>query len=153
MSNVMTIDEWRKHNVKKHAKKSSGGANALTKRIIIELNSRGYEAWRNNTMGVFDGKKAAGLIFKNKHQIRKIGDVFEYLKRCYRKSHEKKGVSDVIGYHKKTGRFIAVEVKYGKDTLKPHQQYFIQQVSKAGGTGIVAKTFEQFLNDLEKLDQ
>ena len=135
---------------KKHADKyRTGNANQLTKAIVQWLNWNGFVAWRNNTMGVFDGKATAKRIIdfiKACIQTKRIPGIAEVMRLfVYRKSHEKKGASDVIGYEKRTGRFLAVEVKYGKDTLKPEQVYFLDDIRKNNGIAIVARDMETFL--------
>lgn len=47
------------------------------------------------------------------------------------------GTSDIIGFLK-DGRFLAVEVKAGKNTPTQLQQEFIDSVNEAGGLGFVA---------------
>jgi len=100
-------------------------------------------------MGVFDGKATAKRIIdfiKACIQTKRIPEIAEVMRLfVYRKSHEKKGASDVIGYEKRTGRFLAVEVKYGKDTLKPEQVYFLDDIRKNNGIAIVARDMETFL--------
>lgn len=47
------------------------------------------------------------------------------------------GTSDIIGFMK-DGRFLAVEVKAGKNQPTQLQQDFIDSVNEAGGIGFVA---------------
>lgn len=96
-------------------------ANELTAEIIKRLNKIGFYVWRNNTVGYCNGR---------------------YM-------NAKKGVPDIIGYELKTGRFIAVEVKIGKDKLSAEQLEFLKVAHENNCFAIVANTFEQFLNELE----
>lgn len=101
----------------------------LTKLVIAKLSLHGIRAWRQNTVGVWD-------------PVRKI----------YRKhASQIKGVSDVIGYQRGSGRFVAVEIKTGKDRLSQEQRAFLIDVADAGGISIVANTYEQFINQLTEL--
>lgn len=84
-------------------------ASELTKSALIELGYRNINAWRNNNV-----RAVAGRVFTGK-----------------------KGVSDIIGFHKKTGVFFAGEVKAGKDKLSADQIDFLQAVSLAGGIAVV----------------
>jgi len=146
----MTSEEFKQYILGKYAHKvKSKGANQLTSNIIHFLNLNGCVAFRNNVMGVFDQK----LALKNILALRMVNEktLRKALQKSYRKSHEKKGVSDVIGFVKKNGRFIAIEVKFGKDTLSIYQTDFLRQVEKGGGISIVAKTYEQFVKDFQKL--
>lgn len=153
----MTSEEWKLYMSQRHAGRyKQGSANELTKSIITWLQWNGYSAWRNNTMGVFDSKLAVQLILdlvKVCIKLRKLPNKKEIqavLKRCYRKSHERKGVSDVLGFNKKTGRFIAVEVKFGRDRLSPQQEAFLNEVRKAGGIAIEARDMDGFLSEIER---
>lgn len=55
-----------------------------------------------------------------------------------------KGGSDLIGWTT-DGRFIAVEVKSASGRLTPEQANFLEQVNKAGGIGICARSVEEVL--------
>lgn len=93
-------------------------SNELTQQIIKFIFDEGGYAWRNNTMGVYDQKR-----------------------RIYRTA-PKKGVSDVLGLFK--GRFVAVEVKIGRDKLSPEQSGFLKNINHYGGIAMVAKDIETF---------
>lgn len=149
MSDKMSSEQFKKYIQRKHAKKTtSKGANQLTTMILHFLNLNGCVAFRNNVMGVFD----QGLALKNILSLKTVNEktLRKALQKSYRKSHERKGVSDIIGFEKKTGRFIAIEVKYGKDQLSIYQTDFLRQVTKGGGIAIVAKTYDQFVHDFQK---
>lgn len=151
---VLTSKEFIKRNQTRTSKKvKTTGSNQLTKAIIQFLSVNGFEVWRSNTMGVFDSKLAATRLFtlvKRKGTRTTKSEIISILRTSYRKTHERKGVSDIMGFEKKTGRFVAIEVKYGKDKLSLHQIDFLQRVVKNGGIAIVAKTFDQFVKDLNE---
>jgi hypothetical protein len=121
-----TVDEFKLKMQKKHAKKMpSSNTNKLTKAILNWLNASGFKAWRNNTTGIWDAKK-----------------------HVWRKHHGELGVSDILGMQKKTARFIAVEVKFGKDKLSPDQIRFLNDIKRGGGIAIEAKSFDDFLEKI-----
>ena len=122
-------------------------ANALTKSILQYLNMQGYVAWRNNTMGVFDAKQAAGKLIKA-GRITDMKQAMKLLSSCYRKSHERKGVADIVGYEKKTGRAVYVEVKYGKDKLSDDQRNFLKEADRNGAMAILARNMDGFMRQL-----
>ena len=93
-------------------------ANELTNRIIHEIYSTGGFAWRAESTGVFDTKKA---IFR---------------------TAPKKGVADVLAVYK--GRFLAIEVKIGKDRQSPEQQGFQANVEHCGAAYFVAHDYDSF---------
>ncbi len=154
---ILTPDEFKKLNQTRTSKKvKTTGSNQLTKAIIQFLSVNGFEVFRANVTGIFDATKAAREIInliKGVLKTRRLPnnkEVRSLLSRCYRKTHERKGVSDIMGFEKNTGRFVAIEVKYGKDKLSIHQIDFLQRVVKNGGIAIVAKTFDQFVKDLNE---
>lgn len=102
-------------------------ANALTKNSLRVLSLKGYHVWRQNNGGVFDPK----------------------LKR-FRANSSTPGISDIIGFHKKTGRFIACEIKAGKDRLSDEQKEFLKNVNNAGGIGMVVRTIDDLENFLKQ---
>ncbi len=102
--------------------------NETTGVIITYLNLAGWHVWRNNTHGVYDQQKQA-----------------------YRRlSYQQKGVADIIGFHRITGLFIAVEIKTGSDTLSDDQTQFLNQVKSSNGLAFVAHTFDDFLTKYER---
>jgi len=94
-------------------------ANRLTKEALRIFDMCGYEVWRQNNAAVYDEKK-----------------------QVFRKNSAKRGVSDIIGYHRKTGVFIAVEIKVGKDKLSHEQTLFLRGIIRSGGVGLVIKRYE-----------
>lgn len=99
-------------------------ANVLTQHALRILALKGYCVWRNNTVGIWDPTK-----------------------KIYRKNSTKKGVSDIIGFHRHTGRFCAIEIKAGKDRLSEEQAAFLELVKTSGGVSLVVRNSE----DLEKI--
>lgn len=122
----MTANEFRKMNLKKHSKKGLS-ANKLTNSVLDYLNSTGFMAWRNNTMGVYDAKK-----------------------QCYRRFNGLRGVGDILGIHKATGTFLSVEIKAGKDKLSVYQKKFIEDIEKYNG---LACEVRQISDLIEYLDE
>ncbi len=57
-----------------------------------------------------------------------------------------RGVSDIIGCQRVTGRFIAIEVKRPGGKATPEQQEFLDSVTRAGGIAFVATSVDDVLN-------
>lgn len=55
-----------------------------------------------------------------------------------------KGSSDLIGWIRETGQFVAIECKAGNAKPRPEQQLFLDMVAKSGG-------FSCVINDAKKL--
>lgn len=76
---------------------------------LKELTYRGCDCWRQNNIAV-----------------RRRAFIGRY------------GVSDIMGFCKKTGRIVAVEVKTIGDRLSSDQIDFLNDVKKAGGVAYLA---------------
>ena len=110
----------------------SSPANTLTKQILNYLFEKRVFAWRNS-VGAFGGLRANGQkIFL---QFGKVGS------------------PDIIGILNPTGRFIGIEVKIGKDKLRPAQLSFKRQAELCGGLYVVVKDFEGFLDEFAKISR
>ena len=86
---------------------------------------RHIDAWRINTMGVWDAKRKA-----------------------YRTNAGTNGVADILGVLP-GGRFLAIECKAGRGKLSPAQVEFQRSVIRAGGLHIVAYRVEDVIEVLE----
>lgn len=85
-------------------------ASELTKLMLDYLDSVGYEVWRNNNLAV-KGRTFVG----------------------------RKGVPDIIGYHKKYGQFIACEIKALGDRLSVHQLELLNDLGVCGGSSLMCQ--------------
>jgi hypothetical protein len=139
-------------NSKEYQKSIAKGAtaNQLTGTALTYLAVHGWEVWRNNTVGIFDVDIAAEKIVRmgqssSGPEVKRLA-IKKTLRTCYRKSHDRLGASDIIGFNKKTGRFIAIEIKAGTDKLSPAQSFFLDQVKKSGGVAGVVRSFEDLVN-------
>jgi hypothetical protein len=99
-------------------------ANQLAAYAVKVFTRAGYVCWRQNNVAVCD-----------KGQFRRFVGL--------------RGVSDVIGFHATKGRFLAVEIKVGRDRLSPEQEQFLNAVNRAGGVGLIvrhADDLKEYLN-------
>ena len=104
---------------------------SLTNETTLKINDwffrHGIYSWRQNTGGMWDPGK-----------------------RQFRASN-KVGVSDIIAILPPVGRFLGVEVKTGKDKLRPEQEGFGKNVEKMGAKYIVVKDYFDFLQKIQKI--
>lgn len=92
-------------------------ANQLTSYALKVFRQQGFFCWRENTTAVWDEKAQA-----------------------YRKNPGALlGKSDILGFHRETGRFLACEIKVGKDRLSREQESFLLAVKDAGGLALVVR--------------
>ena len=108
------------------AKFRDDSANGLTKCITAWMELNGYFAARINTTGTYS---------------QKLGK--------YIHSGSRKGMADVTAVV--NGRHVSIEVKYGKDRLRPEQIKVRNEVEAAGGVYIVASTFDNFLEQIKSI--
>jgi VRR-NUC domain len=117
---------WITQNIAKKIELKTS-ANVLTKHALKILDLKGFHVWRQNNGGVYDAKK-----------------------NCYRANSSTPGISDIIGFNRKTGQFIACEIKAGKDKLSIEQDVFLKRVNDAGGIGMVVRSVQDLETFLKK---
>lgn len=86
-------------------------ASEITKYALKVLDLQGFEVWRNNNVRAVKGRTFTG----------------------------RKGVSDIMGFHRITGCLLAVEVKTLRDKLSQDQIDFLSMVKNAGAFAMIAK--------------
>lgn len=99
----------------------------IQKLIMLALTEAGCIVWRNN-IGSYT--TAEGYFIRYG-----VGGV---------------GGSDLVGIHKPTGKFIAVEVKTSKGKPSAAQLNFIEQVRAAGGIAGLARSVQEALDLLPR---
>lgn len=115
-------------------KPNQSGTNYLQGRIVMFVKEQGGVLYRVNVGGIYrEGKEEYNETVGRK--VRQKGNWIQ--------SGSTKGVPDLVGMTS-GGRFLAVEVKYGKDTMKPIQEKRRNEILSTGGIHIIAKTYEQF---------
>lgn len=115
-------------NIGKKKKPAKVSANALTRQALRVLSLKGYECWRQNNGGVYDP-----------------------VKKVFRRNSSTPGVSDILGYHRQTGQFLACEIKAGKDVLSSEQVRFLEGVRSSGGVALVVRSVDDLENIFKKL--
>ena len=105
-------------------RKGQSPANALTAAILDLLTLEHCTVWRQNNGGVYDPTR-----------------------QVFRAGSSTPGIADVLGYHRPSGRFVAVEVKAGKDKLSAAQTAFLAEVTAAGGFACVGRDVAQVRAD------
>jgi len=98
-------------------------ASGLTQSIIAWLKLNGHFAARVNVTGIYDVR---------------LGK--------YRRSGARKGMADISAVVK--GRHVSIEVKTGRDRMRPDQLKVKSEVEAAGGVYIVVSSFDDFLRQI-----
>ena len=96
-------------------KSPSETTSSLTSHALMIANMNGCEVWRQNNHAT-RGRKFIGMD----------------------------GLSDVIGVCKRTGIFLAFEIKGPGDKLSKAQIKFLDLVNKSGGIGIEVRNSREF---------
>lgn len=102
-------------------------ANRLTKKAIALFHAMGFFAWRQNNNAVWDAKL-----------------------KIFRKNSTRRGVSDILGYNKKTAVILACEIKIPPDKLSDDQVEFLEGIRRAGGIAVVFRSDEDLDNFYKK---
>lgn len=100
--------------------------NNVTAAIIQYLRMIGGLAWRNNT-GSFVGEYTDRQGETRRRFVR----------------YGEKGSGDVLALHR--GKFYSIEVKTGRDKLRPEQAAWIEAVNEAGGCAFVAYSIDDVI--------
>lgn len=106
--------------------KKPSPTNALTQAIIQLLTLHGFRAWRQNNAAIYDPTR-----------------------QVFRANSAEKGISDILGYHRRSGLFCAVEVKTGSDKLSPEQAEFLAGIRLAGGFACEGRSLAQVEAELK----
>lgn len=101
----------------------------LQNSILMYLNLSGIFCWQTDSTGLYDPIKKT---FRSRGKF-KI-----------------KGVSDILGILP-DGRFLAIEVKYGKNKTTPEQKDFINKIIDRNGIAFVAYSLEDVIGVLREL--
>lgn len=118
---------------------SDANANELTKAIVAYSRVKGWFAERQSAEGRYrKGKEFTNVMGQKKE-----------LPGMFIPSHNK-GAADIKGIIK--GRSIEIEVKHGKDKMRPEQIKYKERVESAGGLYLVVKTWEDFLFQIQKYE-
>jgi hypothetical protein len=116
-------------------------ANGLTKCIIFWINALGGQAERISSQGQYrEGKKIQVGTGEIQYQKQLPGK--------WTPGQGTKGTADISATIR--GRSVKIEVKYGKDRQSDAQKQYQEMIEKAGGTYIIAKTFDDFVLWYEK---
>ena len=62
----------------------------------------------------------------------------------------RRGIPDILGFRRSDGRFLAIEVKAGRDQLRPEQIEFLNELKAAGGLAFVAFSYAGFVQSFER---
>lgn len=89
------------------------------------------------------------FLIYNGHFASRIQSQGQYIPKLNRfvKSKVRKGIGDIIACI--DGKFVMIEVKYGKDRQSVEQKQVEKDVKKSGGQYWIIKTAEMFINHYE----
>ena len=102
------------------------GASDLTRCILVWLKLNGHFGGRVNTMGTYS---------------QKLGK--------YIRSGSRKGMADITAVI--NGKHVSIEIKTGRDKIRPDQLKVKSEVEAAGGVYIVASSYDNFLEQIKNI--
>lgn len=97
--------------------------------IMLALSENGCIVWRNETGSFWAGS----VIHKTQDQVTLANARMVPCGLCV-------GSADIVGIYRKTGQFLAIEVKTSKGRPTKEQINFIEQVRAAGGISGIARS-------------
>ena len=117
-------DKDIKQSLQVQSKFSDKGANDLTKLIMAWLKVHGHFAARINSGAVYD--KRLGIYRKGSGATVGMADINAVIK----------------------GKSVSIEIKIGKDKIRESQLKVKAEIEAAGGVYFVARSFDDFLNQI-----
>lgn len=115
---------------------SDKSANDLTKAIIAYAKVKDFFAERQSSEGRYRPGKEVTNVMGQKKQL-----PGQWL------PGQGKGKADIKALIK--GRLIEIEVKHGRDKLRPEQIEYKQQIERSGGVYLVVKTWDDFYQQIK----
>lgn len=107
--------------------------------IMMALSQANCIVWRVDTAGAWVGQ----IAYRERDIITLKNAKMIHAGLC-------KGGSDIIGIHKPTGKFIAIEVKNKNGRITEEQQRFINAIKAANGIAGIARSVEDALQLLPR---
>jgi hypothetical protein len=109
-------------------------ANELTRAVIKFIQLKGGQAERISVTGRrVDMRKTYTDVLGQQRQIGSVRWI---------KSSMQKGSADISATI--AGQSVKIEIKVGRDRIRPEQEIYQQQVEKAGGIYLMIHTFDEF---------
>ena len=115
---------------------SDKSANDLKKAIIAYAKIKDFFAERQSSEGRYRPGKEVTNVMGQKKQL-----PGQWL------PGQGKGKADIKALIK--GRLIEIEVKHGRDKLRPEQIEYKQQIERSGGVYLVVKTWDDFYQQIK----
>lgn len=115
---------------------SDKSANDLTKAIIAYAKIKDFFAERQSSEGRYRPGKEVTNVMGQKKQL-----PGQWL------PGQGNGKADIKALIK--GRLIEIEVKHGRDKLRPEQIEYKQQIERSGGVYLVVKTWDDFYQQIK----
>lgn len=115
--------DWPEHVSRYLGAYSTRNANELTKCILAYLKAKGHHAERVNTTGLPRKQRDGSVKWTFAGGMKGSADIHAIV----------------------NGRFVAIEVKYGKDRQSEAQKKYEKKVTEAGGVYQIVRTLGEFL--------
>lgn len=130
-------------------KNTDNGANGLTKCILDYFKFNGWQAERiSNTGRMIDNRKIVKDVIGRQKQIGST----QWIPGTGRNGTADISATLPIQVNGRTvGLSLKIEVKYGKDRQSQVQKDYQKEIESAGGIYMIARNFDDFLEDLNKL--
>lgn len=137
------------HGLIQKYKHTDNSANGLTRCIIDYFKFNGWQAERiSNTGRMIDNTK----VIKYHIGWEKIVGTKKWIKGTGRNGTADISATMPINVNGRTiGVSLKIEIKYGKDRQSEDQKSYQKEIENAGGVYMIARNFDDFLKDLQKI--
>lgn len=129
---LTSVQQWeRAERLRASRKKTTD----FTSAVLLRLNLLGFVAWRNNN------------IPSQVTRIKVDADGKEHRTTRYKSNNVYLGTLDIIGFRKRDGRHVEIEIKTKakkKDTLSPEQKRQLEKLKSAFCISFVTENLDDF---------
>jgi hypothetical protein len=127
----------------------ANNANDLTNKLLVEIPKRlSARCWRQNVGSGYPVAAVQGAI--HALEAGNIALALKVLRNSRPIAFGQAGLPDIDGIAAPSGRRIGVEVKFGKDKMRPEQERCREMYERHGGLYIVARDVEQAMDEIKK---
>lgn len=134
-SSGVPLDKVAQRKARNNASRAATGA--LTGAVINFLNMSGFKVWRNNN------------IPSTVQKVQINPDGSKQISQRYKAGMIKVATLDIIGFRKRDGAHVEIEIKSGKDSLSKEQREHLAELQKAGCISFAVKDFDTFREQIK----
>ncbi len=129
------LDPAEQRRARNNASRAATGA--LTNSVMNFMNMSGFKVWRNNN------------IPSTVQKVQINPDGSKKISQRYKAGMIKVATFDIIGFRKRDGAHVEIEIKRGKDSLSKEQREHLSDLQKSGCISFAVKDFDTFMGQIK----